>query len=89
MDNKVSTIEEAREFFGNPENAGKSCLCEKDGSDVTITSLEHAEDFFASIAAEANEAGTEATEDEVKAGNGEAAPAEETAEEKSDETDQS
>lgn len=80
--NKITTIEEAREFFGNSENAGKSCKAENTATGVNtfLSSLEDAETFYSETpAAEAKS--EETNEEAVNAGNGEASPAEEAKEE--------
>lgn len=79
--NKIQTIEEAREFFANPENEGKHCIATMpDGSEAALVSVENAENHFAELTAKedagasAEETATEEekAEEGVNAGSGEA-----------------
>lgn len=72
-DQKISTIEEARDFFANSENEGKHCVfVMPDQTEASLVSLENAETFFATL-----EESNVSTEEGVKAGSGETTQTEE------------
>lgn len=74
----VTNLEEAKEFFANPENEGKHChYVMPDETEAAIVSVENAESFFAEL--EEKAAAGETTNTTEEAG----AATEETTEEKS------
>ncbi len=66
---KVNSFDEAKAFFDNSENAGKSVECSKEGFESKeVSSVEEAEAYFAPEAAAGSDAGAAAGDQGADAG---------------------